>query len=128
MAKVYARHINGSSAAPGQSVPAFGSLVASAIRQCNEVPLRRCGHGPRVRTRSFNPSARPGPIFVNEPRQVELWPCGYVAECSAPECRRRATTILLYLDNQEQPDHQTEACDIHTRERSAELRVSDRRR
>jgi hypothetical protein len=25
---------------------------------------------------------------------VELWPCGYVAKCSAPECRRPATTIL----------------------------------
>jgi hypothetical protein len=65
---------------------------------------------------------------MTEPRQVELWPCGYVAKCSAQECRRRATTILRYLDNQERPDHQTEACDIHTRERSAELRVIDRRR
>jgi hypothetical protein len=68
MAKVYARHINGSSAAPGQSVPAFGSLVASAIRQCNEVPLRRCGQGPRARTCRFNHGARHGPISVSEPR------------------------------------------------------------
>jgi hypothetical protein len=99
-------------------VPAYGSLVASAIRQCNEVPLRRCGHSPRVRTRSFNHGTRPGTIFVSEPRIAELWPCGYVAKCSAPECRWRATT-LRYLDNQERPDHQTEACYTHASELSA---------
>jgi hypothetical protein len=42
---------------------------------------------------------------MSEPRIVELWPCGYVAKCSARECRRRATTILRYLDNQGRPDH-----------------------
>jgi hypothetical protein len=46
---------------------------------------------------------------------------------SAPECRRRATTILRYLDNQERPDHQTDACDIHASELNAELNVIDRR-
>ena len=35
---------------------------------------------------------------------------------------------LRYLDNQGRPDHQTEACDTHARELSAELRVIDRRR
>jgi hypothetical protein len=60
--------------------------------------------------------------------EVELWPCGYVAKCSARECRRRATTILRYLDNQERPEGQTEACDKHASELSAELRVIDRRR
>jgi hypothetical protein len=35
---------------------------------------------------------------------------------------------LRYLDNQGQPDGQTEACDTHARELSAELRVIDRRR
>jgi hypothetical protein len=59
---------------------------------------------------------------------VELWPCGYTAKCAAPECRRRATTILHYVDNQGRPDHQTEACDDHASELSAELRVIDRRR
>jgi hypothetical protein len=38
---------------------------------------------------------------MTEPQVIELWPCGYVARCSARECRRRATTILRYLDNQE---------------------------
>jgi hypothetical protein len=49
-------------------------------------------------------------------------------KCSAPECRRRATTILRYLDNQERPDHQTDACDSHASELCAELNVIDRRR
>jgi hypothetical protein len=65
---------------------------------------------------------------MTEPRTVELWPCGYIAKRSAPECRRRATTILRYLDNQERRERQTEACDTHARELSAELRVIDRRR
>ena len=51
-----------------------------------------------------------------EPQVVELWPCGYTAKCSAPACRRRATTILRYLDNQERPDGQTEACDTRASE------------
>jgi hypothetical protein len=65
---------------------------------------------------------------MSERHQVELWPCGYTAKCSAPDCRRRATTILRYLDNQERPDHQVDACDSHARELSAELEVIDRRR
>jgi hypothetical protein len=54
------------------------------------------------RRRSHPAQARPVSDRDTEPRRtVELWPCGYVAKCSAPECRRRATTILRYLDNQE---------------------------
>jgi hypothetical protein len=37
-------------------------------------------------------------------------------------------TILRYLDNQERPEHQTDASDAHARELSAELNVIDRRR
>jgi hypothetical protein len=59
---------------------------------------------------------------------VELWPCGSTAKCSAPECRRHATTILRHLDSQERPDHQPEACDAHASELCAELRGIDRRR
>jgi hypothetical protein len=59
---------------------------------------------------------------------IELWPCGYVARCSAPDCRRRATTIMRYLDNQGRADHQVEACDDHASELSGELHVIDRRR
>jgi hypothetical protein len=65
---------------------------------------------------------------VSESRQVELWPCGYVAKCAAPECRRRATTILRYLDNQGRPDRQTEACSAHAIGLSAGMNVIDRRR
>jgi hypothetical protein len=64
---------------------------------------------------------------MSEPRQVELWPCGYTARCSARDCRRRVTTIMRYLDNQGRADHQTEACDAHASELSAELNVIDRR-
>jgi hypothetical protein len=71
---------------------------------------------------------RGGGGTMTEPLQVELWPCGYVARCSAPECRRRATTILRYLDNQERPDHQTNACDNHASGLSVALNVIDRRR
>jgi hypothetical protein len=55
-------------------------------------------------------------------------PAVYTTKCSAPDCRQRATTILRYLDNQGRPDHQTDACDIHASELSAELRVIERRR
>jgi hypothetical protein len=65
---------------------------------------------------------------MTEARIVELWPCGYVARCSAPDRRLRATTILRYLDDQERPDRQTEACDAHASGLSAELRVINRRR
>jgi hypothetical protein len=65
---------------------------------------------------------------MTEARIVELWPCGYVARCSAPDCRLRATTILRYLDDQERPDRQTEACDAHASGLSAALNVIDRRR
>jgi hypothetical protein len=65
---------------------------------------------------------------ITKPQVIELWPCGYTAKCSAPECRRRATTILRYLDSQGRPDHQTDACETHASELSAELRVIDRRR
>jgi hypothetical protein len=65
---------------------------------------------------------------MTEPREVEVWPCGYTAKCSASDCRRRATTILRYLDNQGRPEGQTEACDAHARVLCAELKVIDRRR
>ena len=65
---------------------------------------------------------------MTEPRQVELWPCGYVARCSVLDCRRRATTILRYLDNQGRPDRQTEACSAHAIGLTAHMNVIDRRR
>ena len=65
---------------------------------------------------------------MTEPRQVELRPCGYTAKCSAPQCRRCATTILRYLDKQGRPGRQTEACDSHASTLCAELRVIGRRR
>ena len=54
-----------------------------------------------------------------EPQVIELWPYGYTAKCSAPECRRRATTILRYLDSQGRPDRQV---DVMRRSRERALR------
>jgi hypothetical protein len=34
---------------------------------------------------------------MTEPREVELWPCGYTSRCSALGCRRLATAVLRYL-------------------------------
>jgi hypothetical protein len=65
---------------------------------------------------------------MTEPEVIELWPCDYIAPCTARECCRRATTILRYLDNKERPDHQTNACDNHASGLSVALNVIDRRR
>jgi len=43
-------------------------------------------------------------------------------------CRSLFRPILRYLDNQERPDRQTEACDTHASGLSAALKVIDRRR
>jgi hypothetical protein len=61
-------------------------------------------------------SKRPG-------QRAEWVECGYTAKCAAPECGRRASTILRYLDNQGRPDRQIDACDIQARKLSAELNV-----
>ena len=65
--------------------------------------------------------------MVSEPREVEVWPCGYSSACSVPWCRRRATTVLRYLDNQGRPYRQTDVCDTHARELCFEMKVIDRR-
>ena len=66
---------------------------------------------------------------MTEPLEVELWPCGYSATCSAPGCAvAAATTILRYLDDQGRPYRQTDVCETHARDLCARLRVSDQRR
>jgi hypothetical protein len=66
----------------------------SGLPALNRVCLDRRHEAPS-RSRQ---GARSGPILMTKPQTIELWPCGYTAKCSAPECRRRATTILRYLD------------------------------
>ena len=44
-------------------------------------------------------------------------------KCSGRSACRRASTILRYLDNQDRPDRQIDACDIQARKLSAELNV-----
>jgi hypothetical protein len=64
----YTRHINGSSAVPGQSGADLRFSRCLCYTAGNEGPLRRCGQGPRARTCRFNHGARHGPISVSEPR------------------------------------------------------------
>jgi hypothetical protein len=56
-----------------------------------------------------------------------IWPCGYVAKCSVPWCRRRTTKILRYLDSGGRPYRQTDMCEPHARELCLEMKVIDRR-
>ena len=63
---------------------------------------------------------------MSEPREVEVWPCGYVAKCAVPWCRQRATTILRYLDKQGRPYRQVDVCKNHARELCAGMKVIDR--
>ncbi len=65
---------------------------------------------------------------MTNPREVEVWPCGCSSRCSAPGCRRRATTILRYLDAKGRPYRQTDVCDIHARELCVGMRAIDRKR
>ena len=72
---------------------------------------------------------RPTPqrkIAMSKPREVEVWSCGYSAACSVPWCRRRATTILRYLDAQGQPYRHTDVCEAHARELCFGIKVIDR--
>jgi hypothetical protein len=63
---------------------------------------------------------------MTEVREVEVWPCGYSARCSVPWCRRRAATILRYLDNQGRPYRQADVCETHARELCVGVKVIDR--
>ena len=65
---------------------------------------------------------------MSKPREVEVWPCGYTAKCSVLWCRRRATTILRYLDAQGRPYRQADVCEIHERELCVGMKVIDRKR
>ena len=64
---------------------------------------------------------------MSKPREVEVWSCGYSAACSVPWCRRRATTILRYLDAQGQPYRHTDVCEAHARELCFGIKVIDRK-
>ena len=63
---------------------------------------------------------------MSEPREVEVWPCGYVAKCSVPWCQQLATTILRYLDKQGRPYRQVDVCKTHARELCVGMKVIDR--
>jgi len=60
-------------------------------------------------------------IYPEEP--LQLWPCSYIAGCSAAGCRRRATAILRYFDSKGRFGHQTHACEAHANEMCAAFRL-----
>jgi hypothetical protein len=62
------------------------------------------------------------PVFM----AVEIWPCGYIARCSMPECLQQATAILRYLDNQGRFHLQRDACDAHTNPLCCGLKMIER--
>jgi hypothetical protein len=64
---------------------------------------------------------------MSKPLEVEVWPCGYVAKCSVPWCRRHATTIMRYLDNRGRPYRQNAVWETHARELSVDMKVINRR-
>ena len=64
---------------------------------------------------------------MSEPRVVEVWFCGYSAACSVPDCHRRATTVLLYPDNQGRPYRRTDG-ETHALELCVEMKEIDRGR
>jgi len=66
----------------------------------------------------------PGIAAIYPEERLQLWPCSYIAGCSARGCRRRATTILSCLDNQGRFEYQTDACDTHANELCATFHLS----
>jgi hypothetical protein len=65
---------------------------------------------------------------MSTPREVEVWPCGYSATCSALNCRRGGPKILRYLDSQGGRYRQRDVCKTHVRELCFEMKVIDRKR
>jgi hypothetical protein len=78
----------------------------------------------RARTIGLRPKGKP----QTESQEIELWLCAYSARCSTPRCRRRATTIVRYVDRQGRPNRQVDACDMHANALCVRLKVIDRQR
>jgi hypothetical protein len=65
----------------------------------------------------------PGIAAVYPEECLQLWPCSYIAGCSAPGYRRRATAILRCLESKGRFDNQTHACEAHANELCAAFRL-----
>jgi hypothetical protein len=63
---------------------------------------------------------------MEQTQQVEVWPCGHVANCSVPWCRQGAAKILRYLDSQGRFYRRREVCERHAREFCAGTKVIER--
>jgi len=49
----------------------------------------------------------------DDTQAIELWPCGYAAQCRVQNCKARATTIARGVDSGGRPTTQYELCDPH---------------
>jgi hypothetical protein len=47
-------------------------------------------------------------------KAIELWPCGYDAQCAVKNCRAKAMTIARSIDAGGRPILQYELCVPHT--------------
>jgi hypothetical protein len=65
-------------------------------------------------------------------KDIELWPCGYQAQCRVKNCKAKATTIARGVDAGGRPHAQCELCTVHAgqiaeRERAKGREIVDRR-
>jgi thymidylate synthase len=65
-------------------------------------------------------------------KDIELWPCGYQAQCRVKNCKAKATTIARSVDAGGRPHNQYELCTVHAgqiaeRERAKGWQIVDRR-
>ena len=72
------------------------------------------------------------PDFDPEPREVQIYRCGYASKCKARGCPKRATLIAKKMDGAGRYVRQIELCALHcevviARERLRGLEISDRR-
>jgi hypothetical protein len=104
--------------------PAKTELVANPADERDRIQFYQLENSSVCRQRRPAPQ---GKIAMSEPREVEVWFCGYSAACSVPDCHRRATTVLRYPDNQGRPYRRTDG-ETHALELCVEMKVIDRGR
>ena len=49
----------------------------------------------------------------DQTKEIELWPCGYQAQCRVKNCKAKATTIARGADSIGRPTGQYELCAVH---------------
>jgi hypothetical protein len=72
------------------------------------------------------------PNFDPEPTEVRIYRCGYISQCKARGCPKRATLVAEKVDTAGRHVRQIELCLVHCeivieREHARGLEMSDRR-